>query len=201
VREGLEKLITIFGTSHRVQGALKATHLKHITDPDYTRYLEDQLRANHFDFVFEEATECGPTIAEDLATKFLGKGHYLDVDPHPSSRSRFGIPPLRDERTQLEDGCVFHEDLDGQALREKLWVKRCTNQAFTCALFICGHLHTLSLSFRLQAAGFAVIQASVYVRTISSAAPKTRWLVIQQVGNHPGENRNHERHNYALHVL
>jgi len=157
------KSITVFGTSHRLQGALKATHLKHINDPDYTRYLGDQLRANHFDFVFEEATGFGPTIAEDLATRFLGKGHYLDVDPHPTNRSRFGIPPLRDESTPLENGCVFHEDLDGQAAREELWVKRCTDQIFSCGLFICGHSHTLSLSFRLQAAGFAVVQASVYV--------------------------------------
>jgi len=163
----VEKSITVFGTSHRLQGARKAAHVRHIDDPSYEHYLERQFRANHFDFVFEEATEFGPTIAENLATKLLGVGHYLDVDPHPKNRAKFGIPPLREEHTPInpygDEGCVFHEDLEGQAMREELWVKGCKEQTFTCALFICGFLHTLSLSFRLQAAGFSVERASTYM--------------------------------------
>src|SRR5229473_3482024 len=120
-----------------------------------------------FDFVFEEATEFGPTIVEDLARKFLGEDHYLDVDPHPKNRAQFGIPPLRADHTPIDpygdEGCVFHEDLEGQALREELWIKRCSETNFTCALFICGFLHTLSLSYRLQSAGFSVEQAGIYM--------------------------------------
>src|SRR5262249_7330656 len=104
----------------------------------------------------------------DLATKFLGKGHYLDVDPHPKNRAQFGIPPLREDQTSIDpcgdERCVFqHEDLEGQAMREELWIKRCKEQTFTRALFICGFLHTLSLSYRLQSAGFSVEQAGVYM--------------------------------------
>jgi hypothetical protein len=163
----MKKSITVLGTSHRLQGARNAAHLQHVDDPSYGRYVEEQLRANHFDFVFEEATEFGPTIAEDLATKFLGEGHYLDVDPHPKNRAKFGIPPLREDHTPIDpysdEGCVYHEDLEGQALREELWIKRCREQTFTCALFICGFLHTLSLSYRLQLTGFSVEQAGVYM--------------------------------------
>lgn len=163
----VEKSITVFGTSHRLQGARKAAHVQHIDDTSYGRYLERQLRAKRFDFVFEEATEFGPTIAEYLATKFLGEGRYLDVDPHPDNRAKFGIPMLREDHTPIDpygnEGFVGHEDLEGQAMREELWVKRCEEQTFTCALFICGFLHTLSLSFRLQAAGFSVERASTYM--------------------------------------
>jgi len=163
----VKRSIAVLGTSHRLQGARNAAHLQHINDPSYGRYLETQLRANHFDFVFEEASGFGPTIAEDLATKFLGEGHYLDVDPHPKNRAKFGIPPLREDHTPIDpygdEGCVIHEDLDGQAMREELWVKRCKEQTFTCALIICGFLHTLSLSFRLQSAGFSVEQAGGYI--------------------------------------
>ncbi len=165
--EEVEKSITVFGTSHRVQGARKAAHLQHINDASYGRYLESQLRVNRFDFVFEEATGFGPTIAEDLATKFLGEGHYLNVDPPLKDRAKFGIPMLREDHTPIDpygnEGFVGHQDLEGQAMREELWVKRCKEQTFTCALFICGFLHTLSLSFRLQAAGFSVERASTYM--------------------------------------
>jgi hypothetical protein len=159
----VEKSLVIFGTVHRVQGALKAPNMKHVDDPDYKQFVEGQLRTNHFDFVFEEATGFGPTIAEDLATKILSADHYLDVDPSPKTRAQFGIPPLHEERVPLGEGYLIPEDLDVHALREELWVKRCTDQPFSHALFICGHLHTLSLSFRLRKAGFAVVQASAYI--------------------------------------
>jgi len=139
----MSRSISVFGTSHRLQGALKADHLLQINDHGYKRYLEHQLRANRFDFVFEEATEFGPTIAEDVATKFLGPGHYLDLDPHPRNRARFGIPPLREEHTPInpygpDDGFVQHEDLEGQDKREELWVSRVQGQSFDSALLICG---------------------------------------------------------------
>ena len=159
----MKKSITVFGTVHRVQGAFKAPNLKHVDDPDYRQFIEDQLRTSHFDFVFEEATEYGPTFAEDLTIKILGEDHYLDVDPGPKNRAHFDIPPSREECVPLGKGYLIPEDLDVQTRREELWVKRCAEQTFTCGLFICGHLHTLSLSFRLQEAGFSVVQASAYI--------------------------------------
>ena len=97
----MSKSISILGTSHRLQGALKAERIQHIDDPSYKKYLEDQLRPKLVDFVFEEASECGPTIAEKVATELLGKGRYLDVDPHPDTRANFGIPPLQNHHTPI----------------------------------------------------------------------------------------------------
>jgi hypothetical protein len=162
----ISRCVSVLGTSHRLQGARKAKLVRHVDDPDYRRYLEDQLRGGRFDFVFEEATESGPTIAEELTRRFLGDGHYLDVDPHPDNRARFGIPRLREDCTPIPDsdgGFVQQEDLDGQEEREKLWVRRVQGQSFDFALLICGYLHTLSLSFRLRSAGLSVMQTSVYM--------------------------------------
>lgn len=161
--------ISVLGISHRLQGARKAEHIQHIDDPSYQRYLEKQLLSEQFDFVFEEATEFGPTIAEKLAAEILGKDHYLDVDPHPKNRTRLGIPDLGNDYTPINPyepkskDFVQHEHLEGQAKREQLWVERVQGQSFTSALFICGYLHTLSLSFRLNSDGVSVAQASVYM--------------------------------------
>jgi len=48
-------------------------------------------------------------------------------------------------------------------VREELWVARVRAQRFDSALFVCGFLHTLSLSFRLQAAGFLVPGTRYYM--------------------------------------
>lgn len=161
--------ISILGTSHRLQGAVKAEHIKHIDDASYKRYVEIQLLTEQVDFVFEEATEFGPTVAERLSTEILGIGHYMDIDPHPKNREKFGIPDLGNDYTPIypsDLNCkdfVQHEHLEGQAKREQLWVNRVKEQSFASALFICGYLHTLSLSFRLATEGFSVAQASVYM--------------------------------------
>lgn len=171
----MESSISLLGTSHRLQGASKAEHIQHVDDPGFRRYLREQLETKRFDFVFEEATEFGPTIAEGLTKQFLGEGQYLDVDPHPRNRAKFGIPALREEHTPInpygpDEGFVQHEDLDGQGKREELWVRRIQGQSFKCALLICGYLHTLSLSFRLQSAGISVVQTSIYMPFIKLGA-------------------------------
>ena len=161
--------ISVLGISHRSQGASKAEHIQHIDDPSYKRYLERQLLSEQFDFVFEEGTELGPTIAEKLAAEILGKDHYLDVDPHPKNRAKLGIPDLGNDYTPINPydseskDFVQHEHLEGQAKREELWVERVKGQSFASALFICGYLHILSLSFRLKSGGVPVAQASVYM--------------------------------------
>jgi len=48
------------------------------------------------------------------------KGRYLDVDPHPDNRARFGIPSLQNRHTSINpyesSHCDFveHEDYEGQ---------------------------------------------------------------------------------------
>ena len=68
--------ITILGTSHDLQGAEKRK--SSVNDPTFSEAIEFLLSGK--DFVFEEASGCGPTIAEKGAHEKLGPGHYLDVD-------------------------------------------------------------------------------------------------------------------------
>jgi hypothetical protein len=163
-----KRSVTIFGVSHQVQGVTKAK-FRQVADPSYAQYAEEEIRSGQFDFVFEEATELGPTIAERLSAKALGEGHYLDVDPHPDNRQKFGIAsigeyptpinPCEPGNTDIAHGAV----LEVHAKREELWVNRMKAQPFRSALFICGYLHTLSVAFRLQAAGFCVPRAAYYM--------------------------------------
>ena len=166
--ESVNRSVTVLGISHQVQGVAKAK-FRQVSDPSYERYIDGEIRSGRFDFVFEEATELGPTIAERLSIELLGEGRYLDVDPHPDNRPKFGIPDLTEGFTPINpcepgnNDIVRHCALEAQAKREELWVKRVKTQPFNSALFICGYLHTLSLAFRLQPAGFLVARADYYM--------------------------------------
>ena len=46
--------------------------------------------------------------------------------------------------------------MDVHATREELWLRRIQEQVFEDALFVCGELHLLSISFRLRSAGYSV---------------------------------------------
>jgi hypothetical protein len=143
--------ITIFGTVHQLQGAEKSIW-KNIQDEAYAGLVKRWLRGQ--DFVFEEASELGPTTAERLAIEQLGPGHYLDVDPHRDHRAAFGIGDTGekfpvDPDTELTD--FYCREFDSEQLRrESLWLGRIRDTDFTQALLICGYLHTLSLAFKLR---------------------------------------------------
>ncbi len=171
MKTGTEPRVTIsvLGISHQIQGVTEGTFAK-IVDPSCGRLIEDQLRSLRVDFVFEEAAELGPTLAEKLAARILGENHYLDVDPSPDNIWKYGIPGLRPEccrRINPTDPTntdfVRDQDIYIQDDREKLWVNRVKEQPFTSALFICGYLHTLSLAFRLRSESFLVTQVSAYI--------------------------------------
>jgi hypothetical protein len=83
----MPRYITILGTSHDLQGAEKRK--SSVNDPTFSEAIEFLLSGK--DFVFEEASGCGPTIAEESAHEKLGPGHYLDVDPSRAHRERYGI--------------------------------------------------------------------------------------------------------------
>jgi hypothetical protein len=149
--------ITILGTVHQLQGAEKSTW-RNIEDAAYLMLVKRFLQGK--DFIFEEASELGPTTAESLATEQLGAGHYLDVDPHSDHRAAYGIGvtgeqfPV-DPYTQVTD--FYHREFEGEQLkRENLWLGRIRATEFTQALLICGYLHTLSLAHKLRSEDFAV---------------------------------------------
>src|SRR5437899_7093585 len=79
--------ITVFGTSHRLQGIENVPWA--IDDPMYLVALKNCLRRK--DFIFEEASGRVPTTAQGLAVAKFGQGHYLDVDPSIEERQQLGI--------------------------------------------------------------------------------------------------------------
>jgi hypothetical protein len=95
----------------------------------------------------EEASGCGPTIAEKSAHEKLGPGHYLDVDLLRADRERYGIgdtggQPIPIDFLHAMDGYLCPEyDLE-QEKRENLWL--CQIEGIR-AIFICGYLHTFSI--------------------------------------------------------
>ncbi len=150
--------VTVLATLHVLQGAEKRHGNLH--DPMYVALLNKLLLSESVDFVFEEASGLGPTIAERLSRQELGFGRYLDIDPAQTSRSEFGIPANSNEPNIIGSppkvAFAYWQILETHAKREALWVERIQQQKFESALVICGLVHLLSLAFRLQQARFSV---------------------------------------------
>ena len=69
------KTVILLGTAHRVQGAERG--ICNIEDPDYETLVAQLCREYAVDFIFEEASGLGPTIAEK-------KGHFCSsLSPIP----------------------------------------------------------------------------------------------------------------------
>ena len=150
----MSKLVIVLGTNHDLQGAERRNG--NVKDPIYESLLKQLIVGEKLDFIFEEATGFGPTIAEKLSLATWGPNRYLDVDPPREQREQFGIPKDSNDFYMIGSppeaafACwQFHEV---HSRREEVWVERMTKQPFKRALMICGHAHTLSFAFRLHAA-------------------------------------------------
>jgi hypothetical protein len=150
--------VTVLATLHVTQGAEKRHGNVH--DPMYVALLHKLMISEGVDFIFEEASGLGPTIAEKLALEELAFGHYLDIDPARSDRPEFGIPVNSSEPNMIgappTAAFANWQILSVHAKREELWVKRMQQHGFQSALVICGLVHLLSFAFRLQDAKFSV---------------------------------------------
>jgi hypothetical protein len=150
--------VTVLATLHVFQGAEK--RLGNVHDPNYITLLNKLMVSEEVDFIFEEASGLGPTIAENLALEKLAFGHYVDIDPARNDRPAFGIPISSAEPNMIgtPPSVAFAnwQILDVHAKREKLWVERMQQRRFQSALVICGLVHLLSLAFRLQEAKYSV---------------------------------------------
>jgi len=150
--------ITVLGTCHNVQGA-ERWHGRKLDDTQYRVVLERLV--DESDFVFEEATGLGPTTAERLSAPRLGAGHYLDLDPPLDQRFAFGLAERTGDQSPI-DPCDPNTDfcnselVDPHARRENLWLHTIEEKTFDNGLLVCGFLHTLSMSFRLQSVGYTV---------------------------------------------
>lgn len=150
--------VTVLATLHVIQGAEK--RLGNVQDPMYVALLNKLLASESVDFIFEEASGLGPTIAEKLALERLAFGHYVDMDPARGERVDLGIPANSSEPNMIgtPPSVAFAnwQILDVHARREELWVKRIQQHKFESGLVICGLVHLLSFAFRLQDAKFSV---------------------------------------------
>jgi hypothetical protein len=150
--------ITVLATLHVVQGAEK--RIGNVHDPMYVELLHKLVASEGVDFIFEEASGLGPTIAEKLALEKLAFGHYVDVDPAKADRLELGIPPISSEPNMIGSppsvSFANWQILDTHLKREELWVRRIRQHTFQSALAIVGLVHLLSFAFRLQAANYSV---------------------------------------------
>jgi len=150
--------VTVLATLHVVQGAEK--RLGNVHDPMYVALLNKLMISEGVDFIFEEASGLGPTVAEKLALGQLPFGRYLDIDPSRNERADFGIPPNSSEPHMIGEppsvAFANWQVLDVHAKREELWLARMRQRRFQSALVICGLVHLLSFAFRLQQADFSV---------------------------------------------
>ena len=150
----MQKLI-VLGTYHNVQG-LK-NFRGSLPDPDYKPILEYLKQKHDVDFIFEEATGHGPSVASDMAA-----GGYFDIDSETTDEALSHFP--EDSHTlvlEILDKFRVQEiptklGLTVQELRESTWVTKIKAQQFKTGLVICGVMHTLSIAFRLNAEGFGV---------------------------------------------
>jgi hypothetical protein len=149
--------IVVFGVCHDVQGAANWRG-RRINDAQYKTVLRRLFRRR--DFIFEEATGMGPTTAEILALETFGPAHYLDVDPAIEQRSAFNIAQTGQSHPidpyDPETDSLNEEFIEPQRTRESLWLSKIREISFKNGLLICGFVHTLSMSFRLQSAGYTV---------------------------------------------
>jgi hypothetical protein len=150
--------VTVLATLHVLQGAEK--RVGNVHDPMYLALLNKLMISESVDFIFEEASGLGPTIAEKLALERLAFGHYVDLDPARGERAEFGIPTNSSEPNMIGSpptvAFANWQVLEVHAKREELWLKRMQQRKFESALVICGLVHLLSFAFRLQDAEFSV---------------------------------------------
>jgi hypothetical protein len=155
----MSRLVKILGTQHELQGCQKRAG--NLNDPLYLPLLKELIAQDALDFVFEEATGLGPTIAQNLSVNEMGANRYLDVDPSRENREKFGISADSNEPNMIGSPMAVWAYYDAlfyevHAKREVLWIQEMRKQEFERALMIVGQNHTLSLAFRLLAENFAV---------------------------------------------
>src|ERR1700690_401585 len=111
-------------------------------DPMSIALLSTLLVSEGVDFIFEEDSGLGPTIAEKLALEHLVFVHYVDIDPARGERMEYGIPANSSEPNMIGSpptvAFANWQILDVHTKREELWLKRMQLHEFQSALVICG---------------------------------------------------------------
>jgi hypothetical protein len=170
LKPSTDRLIVVLGVNHRLQGI--PNREGNVEDPAYSALLKRLIAQFSLDYLFEEATELGPSTAQVLAAKYA-KLTYLDIDPHPRNRAKFGLQKDTGHPSDIfwqpwdshlpVCGEVCEEYLDAQIPREHHWVSAINKTRFTNAVVVCGFLHTLSLAERLKSSGITTVKALAYM--------------------------------------
>ena len=83
----MSRFVVVLGTLHQLQGA--QNRQGNVDDPNYTKLIQSliwgQMNDENLNFVFQEASGVGPTIAEQTAAEDC-EHRYLDVDPSSEER-------------------------------------------------------------------------------------------------------------------
>ena len=156
--------IAVFGTSHRLQGAVNSKNKAwNVNDPSYSDLLAILFRDEEPDFVFEEAAGSGPTTASCKTEAELGQGKYLDIDPSREQRESLGLDADSGENFNVNpmgDGqshdTASWAKIEQHRKREALWVSKIQSTKFTSAILIVGMNHLLSLAYTLEDLGYEV---------------------------------------------
>jgi hypothetical protein len=159
----MTKSVAVLAVPHQLQGP---GFRDYVEDPSYPLLLKLLMRVHDVDFVFEEAAGRHPSVADCSATAFHRPAQYLDIDPPPEERPKYGIAMEVGGGAGI-DPCHspdYYESskVDEQRKREELWVSRIVSTPFQKALVIVGVAHGLSVAFRLVSAGVSVAETYVY---------------------------------------
>ena len=160
--EPVTRCVQVVAVPHQLQGPGFHGYVK---DESFSDWLEGFIR-NGVDFVFEEASGRGPSIAQELADSALGPDHYLDIDPSREERPKYGL--AKDSGSggpidPMNSTDVYEQsDVEQQRKREELWEKRIQAKTFKQGLVVCGTAHALSVAFRLKVPG---VEVEVYTYT------------------------------------
>jgi hypothetical protein len=174
--------MVVLGIDHGLHGAEKCPAKKQIADPTYGVLIKKLIADFELDYIFEEAAECGPTIARNVAD--LGGVGYCDVDLALPNRILSGVESdfdfedyviyeINDPRMPNPEPFATLKKVETQFGRERLWVARISETSFTKGLMICGYAHLFSVAARLDSLGVKVEKALYYMPKVILA---TAWL-------------------------
>jgi hypothetical protein len=160
--------MVVLGTDHRLQGLSECPG--NVDDPMYGFFIKHLISKFSVKYIFEEAGGRSGSTAEQIA-KTLGLEHN-DIDrgqPHPGHDERerdYTVQGWENHRKELEESGAVEEVLVAQIETEQFWIEKIQGHSFTSGLLICGHLHTISIATRLQAARFEVTVLAYMPRRI-----------------------------------
>ena len=121
----MARSILVHGIPHQIQGP---NFQGYVEDESFGPWVRSLIRQFQVDFVFEEASGRGPSVAEGLVQSLQNKVGYLDIDPPANERHKYGIAQRTGEGGPIDP--VRSLDVyeisyvDEHKKREEEWLRR-----------------------------------------------------------------------------